>query len=239
MNRTTTAASRGNQQSIVNASAPKERPILFSAPMVRAILEGSKTQTRRIVKPQPPDDHPHPQECMGEGYWWNDDDTDRDDLSFWPSYDNCLPCPYGKEGDRLWVREAWAVHGVLYDDLAPRDIHASTPRGCWEDGDSIWFAADGEMPLAWQGKCQPEQRGKWRPSIHMPRWASRITLEITGVRVERLQDISLGDCMAEGCPFPNIAKETDPIEWFAELWESINKHWDANPWVWVVEFKRV
>ncbi len=83
------------------------------------------------------------------------------------------------------------------------------------------------------------QVDRWRPSIHMPRKASRITLEITEVRVERLQDISRGDCMAEGCPFPNIAKLTDPIEWFAELWESINENWDANPWVWVVEFKRV
>ncbi|MGE5866558.1 MAG: hypothetical protein ACM32J_15885, partial [Rhizobacter sp.] len=88
----------------------------------------------------------------------------------------------------------------------------------------------------------PEHAVRWKPSIHMPRAASRITLEGTGVRVERLQDISRGDAMAEGCPSPNMRDGDDPRKWYADLWDSINgasSCWDANPWVWVVEFKRI
>lgn len=203
MNRTNTAASRGNQQSIVNASAQKEKPILFSAPMVRAILGGAKTQTRRIVKHQPDATHD------GKPYWnvggFRTSWIGRTEPN-WGN--NPLMCPYGKAGERLWVREAFAV--------------------CADS--NIFYRADGGT-APWDGV-------KWKPSIHMPRKASRITLDIVDVRAERLQDITRGDCMAEGCPFPNVAKLTDPIEWFAELWESINGNWDDNPLVWVVEFKK-
>ena len=218
MNRTTTAASRGNQQSIVNASAPKERPILFSAPMVKALLEGRKTQTRRIVKGSEDVEGWTELERLPpiyRGWWSNEDDTAHASMD--------LDCLYGNVGERLWVREAFWVR----------------QWGNTFDGVGVDYKAGGDPKHL---SKRPEKVGRmcrWMPSIHMPRWASRITLEIAEVRVERLQDISRGDCMAEGCPFPNIAKLTDPIEWFAELWESINENWDANPWVWVVEFKRI
>lgn len=169
----------------------KERPMLFSAPMIRAILAGTKTQTRRTVKPSK--------------YVAMSSTAIR--LSGDPAK---LPCPYGNVGDRLWVREAFcdarqaAAGRVLY--------RASDDTAC-----------------------------RWTPSIHMPRSASRITLEVTGVRVELLQAVSRGDAMAEGCPFANMATGPDPRQWYAELWDQINGAgaWDANPWVWAVSFKRV
>jgi len=196
-------------------NALKERPILFSGPMVLAILDGHKTQTRRVVKPQPPADHPFPQPCVNDGYWWNDSKDDHDDVSFWPTYSTCLPCPCGKPGDRLWVRETWCNY--------PMAGHDGAAGLCYR-------ATNGSVPP-----------GSWKPSIHMPRWASRITLEITGVRVERLNEISRGDAMAEGCPHSNLAYGQNPCDWFHELWESINgpESWAANPWVWAIEFRKV
>lgn len=122
------------------------------------------------------------------------------------------------------MREAFAVVPKVTDD-GPK--HKA--KG---DGTGVTWKVD------WNGN---PSGFKWKPSIHMPRWASRITLEVTGVRVERLNEISRGDCMSEGCPFPNMAKTTNPIAWFSELWESINGEgsWALNPWVWVIEFKRV
>jgi hypothetical protein len=199
----------------------KERPILFSAPMVRAILEGRKTVTRRPVK--------------GVGLVWLD--------NFKPEYvadpDNNL-CPYGKPGDRLWVRETWYCdHDEVQRGpyLQPADM--TDLDEARENGDLV-YAADGLTPYE-------QDQPKWKPSIHMPRWASRILLEITDVRVERLQDISRADIRAEGlqCP-PDLAsddvspnyRDWYPAAW-RELWESTGGDWDANPWVWVVEFKRV
>lgn len=187
----------------------KERPILFNAPMVRAILAGTKTQTRRVVNPQPVELP----------------DFNRGRLSYnvrgsvyraWNPAVMVPSCPYGQPGDRLWVRETFG-HFERNDQLKP---------GC-----EIFYRADGEGP-----HLEP-----WRPSIHLPRWASRILLEITRVRVERLHEISRGDAMAEGCPFPNMADGDDPRQWYAGLWEQINGpgSWIANAWVWVVEFKRV
>ncbi len=188
------------------------RPILFSALMVREILAGTKTQTRRIVKPGNlgpgglPVRQPTPDwnaAHYGGGMW-------SDGLDF------AAFCPYGQPGDRLWVRETWA------------------PGGRYAATDS----RPGAVP-------------RWRPSIHMPRAASRITLEITGVRVERLQDISEADALAEGigrydngtfgldapaaCMGPSAAVA------YMRLWDHINGpgSWDANPWVWVVEFSRI
>src|SRR5690349_14568974 len=131
----------------------KERPILFSAPMVRAIVDGSETQTRRVVKPQLPPCYG----ILGGGTQWAD-----------PITGKRVRCPYGQPGDRLWVRETWTTRKGL-DQVPPREISKSQ---------SIGYIADiADAP--WEGRI--------RPSIHMPRWASRITLEITGVRVERLQ----------------------------------------------------
>lgn len=217
----------------------KERPIIFSAPMVRAILEGRKTQTRRIVK--------------GAAYF----------AAEWP-FKFGRPCsdsyccythmdgkhltimrpPYGEIGDRLWVREnGWqitkfiqGIHNYCYD-----------ADGYNKEDVELFF-----KPLGF----------KRRPSIHMPRWASRINLEITGVRVDRLQNISAIDAIYEGvhselhewrdceCPLENIAyratahapmKYSSPIDAYRDLWESINGigSWEVNPWVWAIEFRRV
>ena len=192
-----------------------DRPILFNDAMVRAILSGTKTQTRRLVKPQPPAWAQHPQPA-GDGWEWTDRHEDADDLRHWPDYYKPMRCPYGQPGDRLWVREAWrmSAFGPMY-------------------------RADGDDAFG------------WKPSIHMPRRFSRIDLEVTGVRVERLQQIDEADAEAEGvqqAPQPMATMySVDEVlrtryrQGFAELWESINGpgSWDANPWAWVVEFKRV
>lgn len=190
---------------------PKERPILFSGEMVRAILEGRKTQTRRVVKPQPEqrDDGWHVATKPRSGY-----SSESTMCSLLPMY-----CPYGKPGDRLWVRETWqkeVVGGVEY----------------------VWYRAD----------CDQDQldayTGVWRPSIFMPRAASRITLEIVRICVERLQDISTADIEVEGTPcnpMQQASHRNDSFQrWrdFMWLWDSINGL-DAhrrNPWVWAITF---
>jgi hypothetical protein len=176
-----------------------ERQILFSAPMVRAILAGTKTQTRRVVKGWPLELLSTP-------------------ANFTPEYvahPENKACPYGRPGDRLWVRETHMDLGACF--LYRADPGAETERAL----------------------VAPGQR--WKPAIHMPRAASRVLLDVTEVRVERLQAISRGDAMAEGCPFANMAAGPDPRQWYAELCDQINGAgaWDANPWVWVVEFRRV
>lgn len=203
---------------------------------VRAILAGTKTQTRLILKEQPPDGtnsistwhHPN-DDRLGPHFWsWGPDPTDEMVDYIQPNW--ALPCPYGKPGDRLWVRETWAR--------------------CEEDGQMMYRADVGSCIHAdmWeQGRIEGVPRYRWRPSIFMPRWASRITLEVTGVRVERLQNISEADAVAESvtadCPIGHIpAHAKAPHTYcYAQLWESINGagSWDKNPWVWVVEFKRV
>ena len=184
----------------------KERPILFSAPMVRAILDGSKSQTRRVVK----QDRDGLLDCKPTPAW----------DAFW----QCVACPYGKPGDRLWVRETWSAD-AWFDGHAPNDI---------PDSAYIAYAA-GRRAVAW-----PAAMGKVRPSIHMPRWASRILLEVTDVRVERAQDISDRDARDEGAEQIGDC-EGAYVAGFRRLWESINgaDSWSANPWVWVVEFRRI
>ncbi len=198
----------------------KERPILFKGEMVRAVLNGSKTQTRRTVKPQPETTH------EGDPYWHIGG------YRVWAYRSACddilrkggdpLLCPYGRDGDHLYVRETFAKIMGQSGVWIETDYHATYKHGD-RLGDSLGV------------------KKKWTPSIHMPRWASRITLEITDVRVERLQEISRGDAMAEGCPFPNMAKGDDPRQWYADLWKKINgaDSWDANPWVWVIEFRKL
>lgn len=187
----------------------KERPILFNAPMVRAILDGSKTQTRRVVKPKYVADQIEIVEWRPQNGLWFGLNGYRTVAS--------MACPYGQPGDRLWVRETFHTvdgHRAFY-----RADYNHNPRGDKEHGIV------------------------WTPSIHMPRWASRITLEVTGVRVERLQDISENDAIAEGAPWaacgsPQVGSQKAG---FAQLWEGINgaESWSANPWVWVIEFEVV
>lgn len=192
----------------------KERPILFSAPMVRAILDGRKTQTRRVANPRK-----HP--SLLDGSW--SDNYVLDACNFeWLMRD----CPYGQPGDRLWVRETFQPiypQDPLYNGGKPICYdYAATYRHGDRLGDSIG------------------EKRKWKPSIHMPRLASRITLEVTGVRVERLNDISGSDAVAEGVrsrlPDNGIA-----VAEYRDLWQSINGagSWNANPWVWVIEFEAV
>lgn len=213
----------------------RERPILFSAPMVRAILAGTKTQTRRVVKPagahtlfqfRGTTAAAGADEPTGEWAWCGSERV----------VNKHIRCPYGKPGDRLWVRETWAARHA-YDGHKPIHIPA----------------------LAQWHYAATEDRGGllWRPSIHMPRWASRITLEVTGVRVERLQEISEADALAEGVYDGAACKCAEPLDFvrscgtcggrlvdsvglYRALWDQINGpgSWDANPWVWVVEFKR-
>lgn len=200
-----------------------ERPILFSAPMVRAILEGRKTQTRRIVKPQP--------DIVADSGLVVGVFTPEDQK--YGRLGKALSCPYGQPGDRLWVREAFAG-SIAYE-------RHGYPLKEW--GNKLWYLADGEP-----------RSGQWtrpRPSIHMPRRLSRITLEVTEVRVERLNDISEDDALAEGVEGTSFLEEAERMEpatgvmpgryAFRALWESIHGpgSWDANPWVWVVGFRRV
>ncbi|MDE2104927.1 MAG: hypothetical protein KGL39_47255 [Patescibacteria group bacterium] len=194
----------------------KERPILFSAPMVRAILEGRKTQTRRVVKTK--------------HLKW----LDEIGLNFLDGKWNQRPLPYGQTGDRLWVRETWFCNDYRVQKgpyLKPDDFDVDSER---ETGGLVYLA-DG-LPC-WEGE---EHEITWKPSIHMPRWASRITLEVTGVRVERLQDISDIDAMAEGATQIGDC-EGAFVAGFKRIWESINSpsSWAANPWVWVIEFRRL
>lgn len=208
-----------------------ERPILFSAPMVRAILAGTKTQTRRAVKPQPDITGMHTQD--GEGRSWGPKDVEyrTHDAEHYLSIPGAsfgpMRCPYGTLGDRLWVRETWAP----YDEKTIRD----------RELDGIFYRADDEQ--------KHETDGAWRSPIHMPRWASRLTLEVTGIRVERLHGISPEDALAEGVraweesesrEMAAVLNMHDPRDAYAQLWESINGlgSWDANPWVWVIEFRR-
>jgi hypothetical protein len=233
----TAIALNPHQSSAEAQKSMKERPILFSGPMVRALLDGSKTQTRRVVKPQPQMVTDHT-------------------IKTWDGPSHALQyqlerlgkgCTYGQPGDRLWVRETCraeelpdGLDGVRY--LADDGFVSIHPN---EDGINRWLEMRdyGKRP-------SPVARVKAVPAIHMPRWASRITLEITGVLVERLQDISCHDALAEGIPrtrdgfgMPDGSHFhcNDPRQSYFSLWEAINGPGsvEANPWVWVVEFQRV
>lgn len=180
-----------------------ERGILFSAPMVRALLEDRKTQTRRPMKPQPW------KNSVGQWLWG------KNHIAFWPEISNYGPlpsmCPCGKVGDRIWVRETFRT----------------------ADGGTIYYRSD-----------HPHDEGPWTPSIHMPRRASRITLEITDVRVQRVQNISGDDCVAEGIVVTDAMRHNEGrYEWgeFGRQWESIYGlgSWERNDWVWALTFKVV
>lgn len=229
----------------------KTRPILFSGPMIRALLDDTKTQTRRIIDPQP--------EPFKDGWRWEankitygwPEDIPKSELAY---HINHL-CPYGQAGDYLWCRESWRA-APAYDDVAPRNIPI---------GSRIWYEADEVPEIGYRW-------GKLRPSIFLPRWASRITLELTSVRVERVQDISEEDARAEGIR-PYLPPVPFPADWprnsegkytaaygteynqdrsgyatsarnaFQGLWDSINARrgysFESNPWVWCLGFRRV
>ncbi|UBM92990.1 hypothetical protein LB478_09745 [Klebsiella pneumoniae] len=206
----------------------KERGMIFNSEMVRAILDGRKTQTRRPIK------------------WKQTRFTEigeREDGSKWPwsedaehAFDFWHPCPFGSVGDRIWVRETF--QGPLFDfDLMDSYCKDSTP---FEKSEFCVYKADG-VPAPEFYDADDELHCCWRPSIHMPRWASRILLEITGVRVERLKSISDRDALREGCSTADMKSGDCVADVFARLWASIygSDSWNANPWVWVIEFKRV
>ena len=220
----------------------KERPILFNAEMVRALLDGRRTQTRRPIKPQPEFesgfDYPHEHELA---IYWKKEDSYNSIGEL--KADMLKHCPFGQVGDRLWVKETF----LLDDNGVPSHMgiqYFPVYKADYADG-NYWEA-------------------KWRPSIHMPRWASRITLDVVAVRVERVQEISEGDVDAEGlyCPYERVVTHSEDYsapcyvegpchnydrfceksmqENYKELWNSIYGKtfpWESNPWVWVVEFK--
>lgn len=209
----------------------KERPILFSSSMVRAILDGRKTMTRRIVKPHRSDDSFVIVE-QPNGDWWPFRSEDGESFVMTDGCEYPFDCPYGQPGDKLWCRETWGLHA--FDD----ETCWYTWSGAGKDASTLE-----DWAITYRADWGPCQDGcHWRSSIHMPRWASRITLEITGVHVERLQDISEADAIAEGCTNSlHLGGGRFANENFAHLWWQINGDgsWEANPWVWCIEFKRV
>lgn len=214
----------------------KERPILFSAPMVRAILSGTKTQTRRLL-PAVFNSPPDLVVAANQPGDWNGPfkkSADSWGIHFGGQWGTSLRCPYGLPGDRLWVRETWGLH--RFGDFT-----------CWHR-DSIAGRSEDDLRLSWDLAYAADAESPydhWRPSIHMPRWASRIALDVTEVRVERLQAITPSDAIAEGVfgdgRYATAPPLPYPVATFADLWDSINgarASWASNPWVWVVSFKR-
>lgn len=212
-----------------------EKPILLNGEMIRAILEGRKTQTRRLAKNVHFDSKYRAKWKAVHGHTEVSIDT--------PAAMLGEVCPYGQPGDQLWVRETWA--DASYDDGLCICYRADHER---KDVTSDFRATFGRLKYSnWAPDLESGAEGQWKPSIHMPRWASRITLEITDVRVERLQDISEEAAKAEGCApafldeFGNVGVAPFYRRGFCKLWREINGHdsWEANPWVWVIEFKRI
>lgn len=221
----------------------KERGMIFNGEMVRAILDGRKTQTRRPIKWKQTRFTEIGEREDGTKWPWSEDAEHACD--FWH------PCPFGAVGDRIWVRETFQgplVHEELFEEYSAYPEKFETPEYCE-------YAADGGVRPEY---CDLDDnlRHGWRPSIHMPRWASRILLEITNVRVERLNAISEEDAEAEGIDMEALYDSQDCYDCIADhnmtgrptvtgafkyLWESIygEEGWKANSWVWVIEFKRV
>jgi hypothetical protein len=215
----------------------KERPIIMQAESVRAILDGRKTQTRRVIKPQPPGPGYELMTCMSTTGNRHDEGRHHWGLMAANGYemlDSRQPyfaCPYGVPGDRLWVRETWCP-------LERCD----------------WIGTEREKNVNYRADCPPaseairEEMGyAWRSSIFMPRWASRLTLEITDVRVQRVQEITRDDALAEGVSLTDsLCPEVNPryksLQRFPALWDSINAKrgfgWERNPWVWAITFKQ-
>lgn len=224
----------------------KESPILFNAEMVQAILSGRKTQTRRIMRDQP-EVIPQDDECGVPGYWIPCHAAKmmvRNDMMK-------IACPLGMRGDQLWVRETFAILGN--EDGCAIDWKENLVKNGGPDAARIYRASCEQRPgnyglwsipddAFWKPHTDNMQyEGNWVPSIHMPRWASRIDLLITGVRVERLNDISEEDAKAEGAPTECSVIGDKHFLGFRSLWRAIygDESWQANPWVWVIEFKLI
>ena len=217
----------------------KQSPILFSTDMVKAILEGRKTQTRRVVKPQPYFESYYLMELCGESLTIDYNQGDNNPV---------VKCPYGQTGDVLWVRETWR----LTQPYGPEEYY-------------FGYKVDCGIKIQASEKYDFHSPDVWKPSIHMPKEACRIFLRITNVRVERLQDITREDCIKEGIGYletdgekfyqlggswydyerktfnPLSSGKISPSMSFKSLWRSINgeQSWNDNPWVWVIEFERV
>lgn len=209
----------------------KEHPILFSGPMVRAILEGRKTQTRRVIKPQPIV-HADYMRWRGKEAWniFSLELLKKSLIEY---------CPYGQPGDGLWVRESAYIASPDFGGPGPYVIDNEGRRR------TVGYTASMDDEGV---RCALDYGVMKSPSIHMPRWASRITLEVVNIRAEKVQDISEADAIAEGWEKrPDITHnlqvhEEAARDWFMDLWDSINGKkypWSSNPWVWVVEFRRV
>ena len=248
-----------------------ERPILFSAPMIRAILDGRKTQTRRILKVQPPDERfqvctlfdstaREDKKKIGKSHWCR-----VDGLEILEAGKEYFKSPYGLVGDRLWVREAWLPDppvDVPGDDFEYYDF----TDGTLHNWNALPEKYRNPKHIIYQASWDKPDEYKWIPSIHMFRWASRITLEIKSLKIQRLQDLSEEDAKSEGIveltkdgklwKYGLANHEDLPLipdwpwtEWkhtakeaFARLWDSINPgihDWHGNPWVWVIEFKKL
>ncbi|EPJ8630660.1 hypothetical protein WJB38_005075 [Klebsiella pneumoniae] len=210
-----------------------ERGMIFNAEMVRALLDGRKTQTRRPIKWKQTRFTEIGEREDGSKWPWSEDAEHTCD--FWH------PCPFGAVGDRIWVREAFRVHSRATDVATL--VYKASERNSWTEQTH-------RVPVAVCNK--PATPEKWTPSLHMPRWASRILLEITDVRVERLNAINEHDAQAEGVAKlrEGFWKHYQPV-WtqhqlsargsFVTLWKSIygDESWNSNPWVWVIKFKRI
>jgi len=235
----------------------KERPILFRGEMVRAILDGRKTMTRRVVKTN--------NHSANLDTYFMDGEPSVLGMQFTDG--TKVKCPYGKVGDRLWVRETWGLRPYAVEAIG-RKITNPLSQFLWEGSDFsrpiatkefidnhiLTWGVEWEWKAAYAGDFSSVH---WRPSTRMPRWASRLTLEITGVRVERLQDISDADALSEGVErlinedgfidyhpqWGKVIKAMDAASSFRSLWDSINAAhglgWDTNPWVWVITFNMV
>jgi hypothetical protein len=231
----------------------KYRPILYSTPMIPPLLADVKTQTRRLVKPQPHTSRPD---------YYADRYNQEPNWAFWlpdgkMSEPRTWRCPYGEPGDRLWVRETWCplIPEHFHEPGKPRDFlseryNQTRRNGAAYRADCMRFNGGKLREDSESERCRKELGYlRWTPAIHMPRWASRLTLEVTGVRVERLQAITEDEARAEGVtPFPanpegDCWTDGKHRTAFVYLWNEINgwhpSAWDANPWVWVVSFRRV
>lgn len=240
----------------MQATERRERPILFSGEMVRAILDGRKSQFREVVKPQPDDDDIYftSEHVKSQDYMAVDGEVKRGGILHIcgnvpdPEPSFVLTCPYGKPGDLLWVRETWRLGRINGASIPNAEFATIQFKAGWgvlpyrRDWREFYVDLLGSES-SWESSETGNLWGRWRPSIHMPRWASRITLEVTDVRVERVQSISESDALADGgwvyrdCPIHKAPERS-----FSQLWDSLNAKrgysWDSNPYVWVVEFKR-
>lgn len=224
----------------------KERPILFNGEMVRAILEGRKTMTRRPMKPQPvgfdPAGYCDPYNKNFDHFtFWTADDKMQNGLRGNVKGTCHWRCPYGQPGDRLWVRETFCLESNYEYTGENLPTDGRPIKSYLEGGDSEYQewphyrATEPDVEIVEEDQDLDDFKGtRWKPSIHMHRWASRITLEITNVRVERIQEMGMEDVRREG-----YGPDFDTLD-FSQSWNTIYpKSWDRNDWVWVIEFKRI